>query len=566
MFATNTSAGVYYETIDNSAALKSATGGIATLCLPLPWGPVGVSRRTLASELEAFYGTSTKFWRELHKLRLLCKQANWVNVTRIALDPLYAATMYCTYNNMSTCRELGAGLTTNAVINFSDHDIMAVVGRYQGERGAEYYTACQPDTTDATGLSFNFMLYKVGTTSPLRVWYGCTLFHNTDDNGNQTFIEDVINGDPLIPVQVFVNPNHYKLAQDEKYAALNTVCGGPRNSLTPTAPHGQLLGGSDGQDIDIYGANAGPALAAFVEAWEQYDDWETYDLGIACDGGYSHPVIAATLDTLCKSRSSDAIAINNVPAFLQTGHEAAVAYRHGTLALDGYFLGLGSTPDSTLCYNDLEARDSTVNRTQWIPMSVALCYTMLECDKTFSWLAPAGLNRGGLPWATKLRCASDIGVRDILNDNQIIFPIHFKNPQSSADPVGIYVWNADTLNATNSALDDIGVQRLLSVLTRSTRAQFLYYNFEADDSVLRTTLVNNLKKNILEPCLQGEGLDWYDVICDETTTSNQDVANGDLLINIFLDPTRYTKRILLNLNVAPTGQVNAVVSLIERGQ
>ena len=56
------------------------------------------------------------------------------------------------------------------------------------------------------------------------------------------------------------------------------------------------------------------------------------------------------------------------------------------------------------------------------------------------------------------------------------------------------------------------------------------------------------------------------MVCDETTTSNQDVANGDLLINIFLDPTRYTKRILLNLNVAPTGQVDAVVSLIEKGQ
>ena len=128
------------------------------------------------------------------------------------------------------------------------------------------------------------------------------------------------------------------------------------------------------------------------------------------------------------------------------------------------------------------------------------------------------------------------------------------------------MWNADTLNASNSALDDIGVQRLLSVLTRSTRAQFLYYNFEGDDNVLRNKLVNNLKRNILEPAVQGEGLEWYDVVCDETTTSNQDVANGDLLINIFLDPTRYTKRILLNLNVAPTGQVDAVVSLIEKGQ
>ena len=134
------------------------------------------------------------------------------------------------------------------------------------------------------------------------------------------------------------------------------------------------------------------------------------------------------------------------------------------------------------------------------------------------------------------------------------------------DALGIFGWNADTLYGKGSALDDIGVRRLLAVLTDSTRAQFLWYNFEGNDAVLRKELETNLRKNILQPAKDGRGLDWFDVVVDSRNNSNQIVANGDLVVDVYLDPTRYTKRIHLNLNVAPTGEIKAVVSLIENGQ
>ena len=161
---------------------------------------------------------------------------------------------------------------------------------------------------------------------------------------------------------------------------------------------------------------------------------------------------------------------------------------------------------------------------------------------------------------------NDLDFRDALNDNQINFPIHFKNPSEPNDPVGIYMWNADTTNGTNSALDDIGVRRLLAILTRSSRSSFLRYNFQNDSTLLRTNLRRELTDDILQPVQNNRGLEWFDVIVDMRNNTDASSANGDLFVDIFLDPTRYTKRIHLNLNVASTGQVKAVVSLIERGQ
>ena len=159
-----------------------------------------------------------------------------------------------------------------------------------------------------------------------------------------------------------------------------------------------------------------------------------------------------------------------------------------------------------------------------------------------------------------------IDLRDQYNDNSINFPIHFKHAVAANDALGIYVWNADTTYNRNSPLDDIGVRRLLCVITESARVSLLRYNFKNDSPVLRKSLQTDIEENILQPAYNGRGLDWYETVIDSRNNTAQTSAAGDLYVDIFLDPTRYTKRIHLNLNIAPTGQLSAVVSLIERGQ
>lgn len=563
----HTSAGVYIQERDNSGQAALAVGGVVTLVMPGPRGQVGKNVRIYADELDEMIGAPTgKYWQNVEIIRLLAQQARYVNYTRVGAGVKHAITMITTFKNFATCREVPEGLDNLDTILFNTQDILAVVAKDGGVNGNKYFVAFEPDTTDHEGEAFNLYLYEVGFRSPIRSWTGATLRYKTDDDNTQLFIEERVNNDRTCPVMVFVNPTHFKLATDPAYPAVNAIGGGPRDPNSMSAPHGQLINGDDGEEIDIYHSDAtirNRSLSLVMEGWENYRDWETVDLGIACDGGVSHPAIASLMDEIVADRQ-DSVATNAVPVKWQD-YASAIAYRRGRLKLDDMAWPISSS-FTALSTNDIEYFSEYMARYMWMPISVAQAYTMLECDKTFGWLAPAGLNRGGLPWGVRLRVPNDLDFRDALNDNQLNFPIHFKNPAEPNDPVGIYMWNADTTNGTNSALDDIGVRRMLAIVTRTARVAFLKSNFENDSPLLRAAIKTELTDDILQPVQDGRGLEWFDVIVDSRNNSDMSSANGDLFVDVFLDPTRYTKRIHLNLNVASTGQVRAVVSLIERGQ
>lgn len=563
----HTSAGVYFSINDRGAQANLAVGGVASLVMPLPLGVVGKNMRVLASEIDDLLGPSVgRYWQNVEILKLLASQARFLNVTRVGSGVKHAATMLTTFNNFATTRNLASGLDNLDTVQFNDKDIMLVAGRHGGVNGNEYFTAFEPDLTDPDGESFNLYVYRVGYKTPIFDFRGCTLFYKKDENGEQKFVEEMVNNNHLCPVMVFVNENHFKLKVDPKYPAVNAIGGGPRDPNAPNAPHGQLMQGNDGEEVDIYSDDEdvrNRSLALILEGWENYRDWETVRVGIGCDGGYAHPAIASKIAEIAEERM-DCIGNLNVPAQWQY-YEDAVAYRYGRKQLDGMGINL-ATAFATLNCNDILRRASSVERDHWVPCSVAMTYAMLECDKDRSWLAPAGLNRGGLEWGLRLRHDTKVDVRDVMNDNQLNFPIHFKSPIGENDAVGIYMWNADTMNGKNSPLDDIGVQRLLSVITESVRVSFLRYNFDNDSTLFRTTLKTDLDDNVLQPIANGRGLDWFESVVDRRNNTNASSANGDVYVDVFLDPTRYTKRIHLNLNVAPTGQIKAVTSLIERGQ
>ena len=69
---------------------------------------------------------------------------------------------------------------------------------------------------------------------------------------------------------------------------------------------------------------------------------------------------------------------------------------------------------------------------------------------------------------------------------------------------------------------------------------------------------------MLSPIKAGRGLDWYAIVCDETNNPPEVEANGDLLIDVFLDPTRYTKRIHICATVPRVGEIEFALQLIDK--
>lgn len=552
----HSSPGVYSAEYDRATQVKVITGGAVTMCVPLPRGPVGKNVSLYGDpDIERIIGKPTGIYKDyVNYIKILAQKARVVNVTRVAIDALSAGVYVTTFNNFSTTRKLSAGFSDVDTVQMTNKDIMFVYAAYDGVWANDMYITIEPDLRDVEGVRFKLKVYEGNNKTPTET-HVCTTFYKVTDSGDQLFVEDVVNEQSNL-IRVKFNHDHYKILTDASAYVVNAICGGPFDANNPTLTNGQLSGGSDGQLIDMRNGDINirnSSIAAIVEAWDVYRDWERVYTGILCDAGMSDPVIANKLDELAMSRQ-DSIATSGIPPSLQA-RDSAVAYRRGDKKYNDSYFGLSSSW-STLCSSDVQARDTVNSRWYWVPASVCLAYCMLTADQVAQWLAPAGMTRGVLPFATDVRVRYDLPDRDVLVDNHI-------NPIAVFEGEGIFVWGADTTYAVKSPLNDIGVRRLLSMLHAVVRVNNLPAVFEPNDDILRSNQKESLEE-ILRPIQAGRGLDWYAVICDDTNNPADVEANGDLIVDVFLDPTRYTKRIHINATVPRVGEIEFALSLIDR--
>lgn len=552
------SPGVYTQENDRSNQTSLVQFGICTLVLPFPKGPVGQNVVvTHRDEIEEKFGPATgPYAVNVLIAKILMARATRLNITRVALNVRYAGMYATTFNNLSTCRPLPAGgLEDPEQIAFTDNDIGLFYSISPDSSANSLYITFEPDVSDALGIKSIIKIYRVGFLTPLETHVVTTRYYK-DEAGNQFFIEDVLSADSKI-FNFKLNENHFRLREDPNFVVLNAIGGGPADPTNPSAPNGQFTGGSDGSVIDVDHSDAliaNASLSAVLEAWDSYRDWEDVRAGILCSGGIEHPVIANKIDELAESRM-DCIATHGIPVSLQA-RDNAVAYRRGIRPYQqAEFSITGSW--SAISNADVLARDNTNARNFYVPASVCMAYCMLTADQVASWLAPGGMNRGKLDFATNVRHRFKQGDRDVLVDSQI-------NPIAIFEGEGIFMWGADTTYTTKSPLQDIGVRRLLAMLHASARANNLTAVFEPNDDLLKQRQQAGMEA-ILEPIKIGRGLRWYSVVCNYVNNTAEDEARGDLIIDVFLDPTRYTKRIHVTAIVPPVGDIQYALQLINSG-
>lgn len=552
------SAGVYTMENDRSNVTTLATNGYCTLVLPFPKGEIGKNITiTSQDEVEEKLGAPKgRYANNVNIAKLLMTKARRLNVTRVALNAKYGGVMATMFNNLSTFRPVSdAGFDDPMQVAFRSEDIGLFYSLSQYAGANDIWLTIQPDTNDALGIKAIVRVYEGTNLTPVETWT-VTTFYWRDDAGNQFFIEDVINVNSKY-IRFRLNENNYKLLEDPEFVVFNAIAGGMYNPETPTAINGQFFGATEGDLIDVDNADetiANNSLAAIIEGWNNYEDWEQVSAGILCSGGIEHPVIASTINQLAKGRM-DCISTVGIPVSMQSRDEA-VKYRRGIKTyMDAEFNIIDSW--TAITNSDVKARDNANARDYYVPASVCMAYCMLNTDQIAQWLAPGGLNRGKIDFATDVRHRFKLNDRDVLVENQI-------NPIAVFEGEGIFLWGADTAMTTKSALNDIGVRRLLAMLHASARANNLRAVFEPNDDVLKQAQIAGME-SILEPIRLGRGLDWYQVVCDYTNNTTQDEARGDLIIDIFLDPTRYTKRIHVTAIVPPVGDIQYALDLISRG-
>ncbi len=552
------SPGVYSMEIDRSQYQALSDVGICTVVAPFPQGIVGENIEIASKDdIEKKLGKNTgPYGRNIFYLQLLMTKATRLNVTRVASNVRIAHIYLTMFENLCTFRPgANSGLRQIEDAQFTDRDIGVFAAKSGYKGGNDIWLTVEPDFNDSLNIKSIVKVYEGQSLTP-KEQFTVTTHYYRDEAGNQFFIEDVINEQSDL-IEFRLNLNNYRLVQDPKFRVINAIAGGPADPLNPTAINGQFVGGSDGDVIDIDHSDpiiANRSLAAVLKGWDNYRDWEDTDVGILCSFGLEHPVIANKIDQLAKSRM-DCIAVSSFPVSMQS-RDNAVAYRRGIKTYQTAEFNITDS-FSTLTNSDVLARDTDNAVNVYVPASVCMAYTMLTTDQIATWLAPGGLNRGQLPFAIDVRHRFKQPDRDILVSNQI-------NPIAVMKGLGIFVFGADTTMTTKSALNDIGVRRLLALLHATVRANSLVAVFEPNDDVQKQNLKDKMEA-ILEPIKLGRGLEWYEVVCNYQNNSKMDEARGDLIVDVYLDPTRYTKRIHVTAIVPPVGDIQYAIELIRKG-
>jgi hypothetical protein len=538
MFATNSpSAGVYTAENDLSQRITANATSIGAIVAASHKGPIGVP--TLVVDNEDFRRTfgikNPSMGYGHYAAEAFLEEANRLHFVRVARNTKYGGVIVHWDNNFSTTRHLPDGFDEPTDVTFSPDDVMLVHGVDQGHWNNDVWIQFFPNTNDPDNESFILQVFQ-GTSTVAVEQYEVTCFRKMSDAGQQLFVEDVVNNRSRY-IRVRFNQSHRELANTARPVLINAI-GGGINDPVNNELNGQLTGGHNGDPI---------TTGDIIQAWDLFADIELIDANILINAGYSDPAIQLKMNEICETRQ-DCIAILDAPSDLQDTQNL-IDYRRNVLNLNSSLCAM-YTPD-------LRIRDTDNGVDLYVPPSgyVAAIFSRTD-EQAAPWFAPAGLERGQVFNVQDVKHRYKQGHRNALEENQI-------NPIRSIAGQGIIVYGADTMYAVASALNDIGIRRMLAMLHSAVQLNNLFAVFQPNDAILRARQRQALV-GLLEPIRRGRGLYWYDVVCDERNNPNDVVANGDLIVDVYLDPTRYTKRIHLNAVVPRTGGLNATVELLDR--
>lgn len=190
--------------------------------------------------------------------------------------------------------------------------------------------------------------------------------------------------------------------------------------------------------------------------------------------------------------------------------------------------------------------DPNVGRNVWVPASTVLAGVYSFNDKVAEpWFAPAGINRGGLGNVIRTERKLSASDRDSLYQNKV-------NPLATFPNVGVVVYGQKTLQQAASALDRVGVRRLLISLKSYISQVALNLVFEQNTTVTRNNFLGQVNP-YLESVQQRQGLYAFKVIMNDSNNTADVIDRNELVGQIYIQPTKTAEYIYLDFNITPTG-------------
>jgi len=193
----------------------------------------------------------------------------------------------------------------------------------------------------------------------------------------------------------------------------------------------------------------------------------------------------------------------------------------------------------TVPANWVKVFDDFSGKNVWIPASGSIAALMAASDALIGpWSAPAGFNRG------VLRGVLDIAYSPNQRQRDDLYKINL-NPIAQFQGQGITFFGQKTLSRKPSAFDRINVRRLFLFLEKSTKRVMDYFVFEPNSIFTRSRIVNTLTP-LFERVKAADGIFDYIIICDERNNTPEVIDNNELIVDIYIKPTRTAEFITVN--------------------
>ena len=192
-----------------------------------------------------------------------------------------------------------------------------------------------------------------------------------------------------------------------------------------------------------------------------------------------------------------------------------------------------------------QVNDGYSGQNVWVPFSPFAAAAMARTDAaTFPWFAPAGFTRG------LVTDAIDIAVNPNQKQRDEFYKANI-NPVAFFPAQGQVIFGQKTLQKKPSAFDRINVRRLFLALERPTKKVSRFFVFEQNTEFTRTRIVNTLTP-LFERAKNNEGLYDYLIVCDERNNTPAVIDANELVVDIYIKPTRTAEFILVNFYATRT--------------
>jgi hypothetical protein len=198
---------------------------------------------------------------------------------------------------------------------------------------------------------------------------------------------------------------------------------------------------------------------------------------------------------------------------------------------------------ATAYANWVKVYDKTSNRQVWVPYSGFAANLMVGTDP---WEAAAGYTRG------VNRNINDIAINPNQKQRDQLYKISL-NPIYYSPSDGYITLGQKTLQRKPSAFDRINVRRTFLFLEKATLNTVRYFVFEPNTLFTRNQVINVLTP-IFEDVKNLGGIFDYRVICDERNNPNSVIDNNEMVIDIYIKPTRTAEFLLVNFYATRTSQ------------